>query len=124
MDSVVFPELPTYMGEPSLAGFLSLAVTFLLPIIAALFMRAQWSAFRKGLVLLAVAVVKSVLESWLGAVNSGEAFNLATTVYVAVVTFAMAVVAYVGLWKNSPVQQAAIQGGVVASPITAREDPL
>ena len=37
MDSIVFPTLPTYVGAPTLAGLLSLAVTVLLPIIAALF---------------------------------------------------------------------------------------
>ena len=127
MDSIVFPELPTYLGEPSLAGLLSLAVTFLLPVIAALFMRAQWSVFRKGLVLLGLAAVKAFLEAWLGAVNSDEVFNFVAAVYTAVVTFAMAVAAYVGLLKNTPVQRAALEGGVFPSKADsdgARDDGL
>lgn len=113
MDSIVFPELPTYLGEPSLAGLLSLAVTFLLPVIAALFMRANWSPFTKGLVLLVAAVVKAYLEAWLGAETSNEPFNFVAAAYASVVTFGMAVVAYFGLLKKTPVQRAAIQGGVV-----------
>ncbi len=113
MDSVIFPELPTYVGEPSLAGLLSLAVTFLLPLLAALFMRSSWSAFRKGVVLFAFAAVKAFIEAWLGAVNDGVAFNYVTVAYSIVVQFGMAVVAYVGLLKSTAVQQAAIEGGPV-----------
>ncbi len=113
MDSVIFPDLPTYVGEPSLAGLLSLAVTVLLPIIAALFMKSSWSAFRKGLVLFLLAAIKAYLEAWLGAVNSGEAFHFAAAAYSTVVQFVLAVVAYVGLLKNTAPQQAALSGGPV-----------
>jgi hypothetical protein len=113
MDSVVFPELPTYLGEPSLAGFLSLVITFLLPLVAALFMRSSWSTFRKGLVLLVLATVKAFVESWLGAVTSDVAFNFVGALYTAAVTFAMASVAYMSILKGTPWQQAAIEGGVV-----------
>ena len=114
-DSIIFPQLPTYLGEPSLAGLLSLLVTFILPLIAALFMRAGWSTTTKGLVLLAVAVVKAYLEAWLGATQNDVTFNFVAAAYSTLVTFAMAVVAYFGVLKNSSVQQAAIRGGVVPS---------
>ena len=77
MDSVVFPELPTYLFEPSLYGVLSTLLTVVLPLLAALLMRSTWSAFRKGLVLLGlvvglglfffvVVVVRGAMEaSWL-----------------------------------------------------------
>ena len=113
MDSIVFPTLPTYVGAPNLAGLLSLAVTVLLPILAALFMRSTWSAFRKGLVLLVLAALKAFLEAWLGAVVDHESFNFVTTIYSTLVQFVLAVVAYVGLLKNSVVQQAALNGGPV-----------
>lgn len=74
--SITFPDLPTYLFEPSLAGVLSLAVAILLPLLAALLMKSAWSAFRKGLVLLALATIKAFLEAWLGAANSGEHFDL------------------------------------------------
>lgn len=113
MDSVVFPQLPTYVGAPTLGGLLSLAVTILLPILAALFMRSSWSAFRKGLVLLVFAAVKALLEAWLAAVNTNLHFNWVTTLYSVLIQFVLAVVAYVGLLKGTAPQQAAINGGPV-----------
>jgi hypothetical protein len=112
VDSIVFPTLPTYLFEPSLAGVLSLALTVLLPLGAALLMRSNWSAFRKGLVLLALAAVKTFLEAWVGAANSGEAFDFATTAYTVVINFGIAVAAYFGLLKGTDTQQAALRSGV------------
>ncbi len=113
MDSIVFPSLPTYLFEPSLAGVLSLALTILLPLLAALLMKSSWSAFRKGLVLLALATVKAFLEAWLGATNSGEHFDLWRTFYADVINFGIAVAAYFGLLKGTATQRAAISGGPV-----------
>lgn len=113
MDSVVFPTLPTYMFEPSLAGVLSLALTVLLPLLGALLMRASWSAFRKGLVLWILAASKAYLEAWIGHVEAGEAFNFVTTFYSTFVQFGIAVIAYVGWLKNTNLQQRAIRGGLV-----------
>ena len=113
MDSVIFPTLPTYVGAPTLGGLLSLAVTVLLPIIAALFMRSSWSAFQKGVVLFALAAVKAYLEAWLGAVNHDEAFNFVAAAYSTVVQFVLAVVAYTGLLKRTAPQQAALRGGPI-----------
>ncbi len=112
MDSIVFPALPTYLFEPSLAGVLSLALTVILPLLAAVLMRSNWSAFRKGLVLLALASVKAFLEAWVGAVESGEAFNFLETVYATVINFGIAVAAYFGILKGSDVQRSAINSGV------------
>lgn len=113
MDSVVFPQLPTYLFEPSLAGVLSLAVTFLLPLLAALLMKSSWSALRKGLVLLALATLKAFLEAWLGAANSGEHFDLWRTLYADLVNFGLAVIFFFGLLRGTATQQAAINGGPV-----------
>ncbi len=112
MDSIVFPALPTYLFEPSLAGVLSLALTVILPLLAAVLMRSNWSAFKKGLVLLAMASVKAFLEAWIGAIESGEAFNFIETIYATLVNFGIAVGAYFGLLKGSDVQQSAINSGV------------
>ncbi len=113
MDSIIFPELPTYVGEPTLGGLLSLLVTVFLPIVAALFMRSSWSAFRKGLVLLVLAALKAYAEAWLGAVNHDEAFNFVGAAYSTLVQFVLAVVAYVGLLRHTAAQQAALAGGPV-----------
>lgn len=113
MDSIIFPQLPTYFGSPDLAGILSLAVTVLLPVLAALFMKSHWSAFRKGLVLFVFAAVKAYLEAWLGAVNHDEAFNFVAAAYSTVVQFVLAVAFYFGLLQRTAVQQAALNGGPV-----------
>ncbi|RKN21194.1 hypothetical protein D7147_10450 [Micromonospora musae] len=119
MDSVILPELPTYLFAPNLAGVLSLAVTFLLPLVAALFMRTSWSAFRKGLVLLLVSAVKTFLEAWLVAVEAEGAFHVGETAYAVVVNFGLAVVFYAGLLRNTSVQQAVISRGPVKEQATA-----
>ncbi|MFG3706361.1 hypothetical protein ACGF7U_16755 [Micromonospora sp. NPDC047670] len=113
MDSIVLPDLPTYLFAPNLAGVLSLALTILLPLAAALFMRQSWSAGPKGLVLLALAALKAFLEAWLGAAEAGVAFDVADVGYAVVVNFGIAVGAYFGLLRNTRVQQYAINGGLV-----------
>lgn len=113
MDSVVFPALPTYLFEPSLAGLLSLVVTFLLPLAAALLMRSSWSALTKGLVLLVLATVKAFAEAWLGAANSGEHFDAIRVLYADLVNFGIAVLGYYGLLKGTLIQQKALLGGPV-----------
>ncbi len=113
MDSnVIFPQLPTYVGVPSMAGVLSLVVVLVLPVVAAWFMRQSWSPFTKGLVLLAVAAVKVFLEAWIVAVDTNVDFNFVNAAYTVVVQFAMAVVAYFGLLKGTTVQRRALAGGV------------
>jgi hypothetical protein len=112
MDSIVFPTLPTYLFEPSLAGLLSLILTVLLPLGAALLMKSRWSTFQKGLVLLLLASVKAFVEAWLGAVNSAEFFDLWRVLYACAINFGVAVAVHVGLFKGTAVQQAAIHSGV------------
>lgn len=112
-ESIILPELPTYLFAPNLAGVLSLALTVILPLLAALFMRAQWSATTKGLVLLAVAAVKAFLEAWAASVADAVAFNAVETGYAILINWGLAVVFYFGLLQKSAVQQAALHGGVV-----------
>jgi hypothetical protein len=119
MDSTVLPELPTYLFAPNLAGVLSLALTVLLPLAAALFMRQSWSAGPKGLVLLALAAAKAFLEAWLAATDAGVAFNAFDAGYAVVVNFGIAVGAYFGLLKNTRVQQSAISSGLVHDKVIA-----
>lgn len=114
MDSnIIFPDLPTYTGVPSPAGVLSLIVTVLLPVLAALFMRVHWTVFAKGLVLLCFAAVKAFLEAWLVAVDGATAFDVGAAAYAVVVQFTLAVVAYFGLLRDTPMQRSALHGGVV-----------
>jgi hypothetical protein len=113
MDSIVLPSLPTYLFEPSVAGLLSLALTIVLPLLAALLMKSSWSPFTKGLVLLAIATVKAFVEAWIGAETSHEHFDFVRTVYADLVNFGIAVISYMGLLRGTPAQQAAITSGPV-----------
>lgn len=113
MDSLILPELPTYLFAPNLAGVLSLILTFILPLVAALFMRTTWTTFVKGLVLLAAAAVKTFLEAWLVAVDAHTAFNFAEVTYATLVNLGIAVIAYFGFLRDTGVQRSALAGGVV-----------
>lgn len=112
MDSIILPELPTYLFAPNLAGFLSLILTVLLPLAAALLMKQSWSTTVKGLILLTLAAAKSFAEAWLVAVDTAVAFDFAAVGYAIVVNWGIAVAAYFGLLKGTAVQQSAIRSGV------------
>ncbi len=112
MDSTVLPALPTYLFEPSLAGLLSLTLTIILPLLAALLMKASWPAFKKGITLLLIASVKAFVEAWIGHIESGEYFDLWRTLYAVLINYGIAVVFYAGLLKHTAVQQAALHSGV------------
>ncbi|WP_431728565.1 hypothetical protein [Verrucosispora sp. TAA-831] len=120
MDPVILPELPTYQFTPSIPGALSLFLTVGLPILAALVMRQSWSGPRKGLVLLALAASKSFVEAWLLAALADVRFDFANTAYATGVTFFIAVMMYVGLLKGTPLQRAAIRGGLLKDPPPVR----
>ena len=101
MDQVELPTLPTYLFEPNLVGVVSLVLTILLPLVVGLLTRPSTASHVKGIGLLAVAAVKSVLEAFLA---GGADFNLALTVYAVAINFGIAVVAYFGLLRGSPPQ--------------------
>ena len=107
------PNLPTYLFEPNLQGLLSLFLTFILPIIAALLIKSSWAAPVKGVVLLALSGVKAFAEAWIAAVNQGEPFAFYGVAYAILINFGIAVVSYFGILKGTNVQQRAINGGLV-----------
>lgn len=95
------PTLPTFMFEPNLVGLLSFCVAFILPLLAALLTKAVTPGWVKGVTLLFLAGTKSVIEAF---VVGGADFNLSTTIYTVALNFAVAVIAYFGLLRNSPPQ--------------------
>jgi hypothetical protein len=109
---VILPELPTYLFAPTVGGILSLVLTIVLPLLAAVLMRQSWSTFRKGLVLLALAAVKTYAEGWLAAEDAGVALNHVEALYTVVINFGIAVAAYFGLLKGTAMQRAAINSGL------------
>lgn len=115
-DSLVFPDLPTYLFAPTLGGFLSLVVQILLPLLAAFLMKASWSTSTKGVILLAAASVKSFVEAWIAANDANTAFDLRGAAINAAVVWGIAVAIHFGFLKNSSVQRAAIGSGVKDRP--------
>lgn len=107
------PTLPSYLFEPSLAGALSLVLTVLLPLGAALVMRRTMPAGMKATILLFMSAVKSFVEAWIAHVNAHTPFSPWPVAYAIVINFGLAVVAYFGIWQNTVVQRKAIDGGIV-----------
>lgn len=112
MDYSDLPVIPVYGFAPNAGGLLGLIITFVLPIVAAFFMKQSWSAGTKGLILLALAAVKSIVEAWLMAYNTGVDFDFVPLVYTVVVNFIIAVAVHFGLWRGTNVQVSAIRSGV------------
>lgn len=115
MDYPDLPELPIYGFAPDLGGLLGFMITFVLPLLAALFMKRSWSTGTKGVILLALAAVKVIVEAWLMAINKGVAFDFVPIVYTTVLNFVIAVAVYFGLWRGTQVQQSALRSGVTDS---------
>lgn len=115
-DSLVFPELPTYLFAPTLAGLLSLLLNFVLPLLAGLLMKASWSTPVKGTILLFLSAVKGFLESWLAADAAHAAFPVGGAVMNSLVVWGIAVATYFGLLRGSSLQRAAITSGVKDRP--------
>lgn len=105
---VDIPDLPTYMFTPNLVGFLSLLVSVVLPIIAALLMRPSWSAPVKGTVLLVVAFVKAVAEAAILDATDSGVVHWSLIVYTALASFLIAVGMYFGLLRGTQVQRTAL----------------
>lgn len=103
---------PLPVFDPSPIGLLSLAINFVLPLIVGLVTKQSWSKTVKGVVLLFVAFVKTVLVAWLVALNAGQPFNLTMVLYTTLFNFAIAVAAYFGLLKDTPLANAAQRAGI------------
>jgi hypothetical protein len=102
--------LPIFTLTPG--GLLSLALTFVLPLIVGLVTKQSWTGWVKGVILLFVAFLKTLLEAWLTAINSHVDFDLVTVAYTTLVSFLIAVAAYFGLLKGTPLADAAQRAGV------------
>lgn len=111
-DSLVFPDLPTYLFAPTLGGLLSLLVQIVLPLLAALLMKASWSTSTKAVILLLASALKSFLEAWAVAVAADTAFDLRGALINTLVVWGIAVAIHFGALKGSSIQRAAISSGV------------
>ncbi len=108
MNADDIPALPVYGFDPqSVSGLLSLAITVLLPIAVGLLTKRSTSAGAKAVLLLAFAAVKSWLEAWLQAANTGVDFAFVPVAITVVVNFAIAAAVHRGLYKPTGVAGAA-----------------
>lgn len=104
----MIPELPTYLFDYSWAGVLSLVLTVILPLVAAVIMKATWASWIKGVTLLFVAAVKAFVEAL---VLAGSDFNVNATLYAVLINYGIAVVVYFGLLRGTQIQAAALNSG-------------
>jgi hypothetical protein len=102
--------LPVFSPTPG--GLLSLAVTFVLPLVVGLVTKQSWKSWVKGVVLLFVAFLKTLLEAWLAGINAGVDVDMWALAYTTLVNFLIAVAAYFGLLKGTPLADAAQRAGV------------
>jgi len=105
-------EQPLPVFDPSALGLLSLAINFVLPLIVGLVTKQHWSSTVKGVVLLFVSFVKTFLMTWLADLANHMTFNFTMVLYATLFNFAIAVAAYFGLLKDTPLANAAQRAGV------------
>jgi hypothetical protein len=117
------PELPLYGFSPDLGGLLGLLVTFVLPLAVGVLTKQSWGTGTKGTVLLLLSAIKSIVEAWLMAVNTGVDFEFVPTVYTTVVNFMIAVALYFGWYRGTPIQRAAAGAGVTDGPVGGDRHP-
>ncbi|MET0698598.1 MAG: hypothetical protein ABWY93_02940 [Mycobacterium sp.] len=112
------PELPVYGFAPDAGGLIGLLITLILPLLVALLSKQSWSAGVKGSILLALAAVKSILESWLMATNKGVTLDVVPVIYTTLINFMIAVAVHFGLLRNSALQRKAQNSGNTDGPGT------
>lgn len=95
------------MVQPSLLGVLGLILNFGLPLVVGLLSRPSWAPQIKGVLLLVVALVKTILEAWVLALASGVEFNFWTVLMATGLNFVIAVGSWFGLLKNTAIAEKA-----------------
>lgn len=103
----MIPDLPTYLFALSWAGFFSFVLAFILPLVAALLVKASWPGPVKGITLLVLAAAKTVIEAFI----QSDHFNAGAVFYAVGLNFAIGVIAYFGLLKGSQVHAALLSSG-------------
>lgn len=104
------PTLPNYLFDlTTVGGWISLALTLVLPLLVGLLTRPTTPGHVKGLGLLALSALKGVGEA---ALIGGADFNLGTVATTALVNFLAAVALYFGLLRGSPLAVKAQNSGL------------
>lgn len=95
------PDLPVYGFRPDLGGVLGAIIMVGLPILVGLLTTRKVSPVAQGVLLLALAAVKVVLEAWLQSINTHVPFEFAPILYTVLINFIIAVAVHFGLYKPS-----------------------
>lgn len=80
--------------------YLSVIIGFVLPLLVALVTRFSTRPMVKSILLLALSGVTSFLTEWLTAMTSAAVFDWPQVLLGTLMTFAMGVAAYFGLWSS------------------------
>lgn len=92
------PVLPGYMFDPTWRGLASLGLTIVLPIIVGMLTKASWPGGAKGVLLLALAAIKSFAEAWM--IGDGT-FDPERVAWAIGLNFAIAVTMQFGLYRST-----------------------
>lgn len=106
------PQLPSYMFEATLPGLLSFLAVWVLPLLAGLLSRQSWRASVKGMVLLALSAVKTIVEAFVAG-HGDPSFSAGEAFYSTMLNFFVAVALYWGLVRQSRAQEVASNSGIV-----------
>ncbi|ACY35933.1 hypothetical protein CMP1-37 [Clavibacter phage CMP1] len=85
--------------EPSWIQLISLLTGLVLPLLVGLVTTKVVSAGKKAVLLAVLAFVASILTELLSAIQAGEVFDLAASLYLGIQTLVVAVAIHYGLWK-------------------------
>lgn len=89
-----------YTPNPSVAYWLTLVVTLLLPILVGLVTKASWSSGLKAVLLLAFSAATAIISNLLAVKGATDVGPMVTAV---ISTFVIAVAAHFGFWKPTEV---------------------
>lgn len=101
--------------EPTLIQFLTLLVSFLLPVLVGLVTKTTTSPGAKAVLLAALSLVAGVVSQALAAANEGVQFDLFASIYSFAGVFIVAVATHFGVWKPTGVAEKAQEVGSAKS---------
>ena len=85
----------------NLVGVLTLLITVGLPLLVALVTKWSTSSPVKGVVLLALDAVATLLTMWYNDAQGGMRFEWKVAVFNAVIAYVISVTSYFGIWRKS-----------------------
>lgn len=110
------PVLPVYAFQPNMGGLLSIMLTLVLPLAVAVITTRVTASTVKGVLLLMIASLKTLIEALIANGNDTIHFNWIPVLMNLILNFGLAVIMHFGLWKPTGAATA-IQDNVGVKPI-------